>query len=373
MGKGVLERVNLGIVGAAGRGGRFKQVFDVLKQVRVHALCDIDSDGLLEAQARLEVSEAYTSYEEMLERSEVDAVLLGTPMPFHVDQAIAALERNIHVLSEVPAGVSIDECRRLVEACERSSAVYMMGENFTYTRSNQIVKEIARRELFGDPYYAEGEYLHELKGLNEITRWRREWQTGINGVTYGTHSLGPILQWMPGDRVVSVCCAGSGHHYTDPRGVAYENEDTCVMLCKMFSGALVKIRVDMLSDRPHSMINLQLQGTDGCYESARAPGEKDRIWLRSHGKDGLDWSDISDLADEFLPESWRSYGEAAERAGHGGGDFLEVVDFVEAVTEGAQPEIGIHEAMDMTLPGLVSQKSISQDGRWLNVPDSREW
>jgi len=56
--------------------------------------------------------------------------------------------------------------------------------------------------------------------------WRRKWQTGINGVTYGTHSLGPILQWMPGDRVVSVCCAGSGHHYRDPRGAEYEMEDS---------------------------------------------------------------------------------------------------------------------------------------------------
>ena len=129
---------------------------------------------------------------------------------------------------------------------------------------------MVRQGLFGTPYYAEGEYLHELKELNEITKWRRKWQTGINGITYGTHSLGPILQWMPGDRVARVCCAGRGHHYSDPRGDIYENEDSCVMLCKMRSGGLVKIRVDMLSDRPHAMTNYQLQGTDGCYESSRA-------------------------------------------------------------------------------------------------------
>ena len=35
--------------------------------------------------------------------------------------------------------------------------------------------------------------------------------------------------------------------------------------------------------------------------------------------------------------------------------------------------IGIHEAMDMTLPGLVSQESIEKDGEWIEVPDSREW
>jgi len=35
--------------------------------------------------------------------------------------------------------------------------------------------------------------------------------------------------------------------------------------------------------------------------------------------------------------------------------------------------IDIHAAMDMTLPGLISQQSIKEDGRWIDVPDSREW
>ena len=56
-----------------------------------------------------------------------------------------------------------------------------------------------------------------------------------------------------------------------------------------------------------------------------------------------------------------------------GGDFLEVVEFVGAVRRGRKPTIGIHEAMDMTLPGLISQRSIAEGGRSLDVPDSRDW
>ena len=49
------------------------------------------------------------------------------------------------------------------------------------------------------------------------------------------------------------------------------------MLCKTAKGALIKIRVDMLSDRPHAMNNHQLQGTDGAYESGRGgPGDRRR-------------------------------------------------------------------------------------------------
>jgi len=181
------------------------------------------------------------------------------------------------------------------------------------------------------------------------------------------------LQWMPGDRVVSVCCAGSGHHYRDARGDEYENEDTCLMLCKMRSGGLLKIRVDMLSDRPHAMTNYALQGTDGCYESARAAGERNRIWLRSRCPDANTWLDLVDLEDEFLPRRRKELSRQAARTGHGGGDFFELLDFVEAIRDGRPPVVGIHEAMDMTLPGLVSQRSIRQGGAWLDVPDSRTW
>ncbi len=367
------QAIRLGIVGACGRGASFKAACDAIPEVRIQAVCDINAAELSDAAERLGAAGKYGDYHEMLDQCALDGVIIGTPMPLHVPQAIAALERDLHVLCEVPAGVSIDECRQLVLACRRSKGIYMMAENYIYTRSNVLVTELVRRGLFGNPYYGEGEYIHELKDLNEKTPWRRRWQTGINGITYPTHSIGPLLQWMPGDRVVSVCCAGSGHHHRDPRGDHYENEDSVVMLGKMARGGLIKIRVDMLSDRPHAMTNYQLQGTDGCYESARAPGEPDRIWLRALSKDPNQWTPLQDLEAEFLPEMWRQATEAAQSAGHGGGDYFEVMDFIAAIRQKHPPAIGIDAAMDMTLPGLVSQESILQNGRFLDVPDSRTW
>lgn len=365
--------LHLGIVGACGRGASFKNALDALPEVHIRAVCDTNAEGIAAAVERLGAEQHYTDYETMLEEANLDAVLIGTPMPLHVPQSIAALQRNIHVLCEVPAGVNIEECRELVRAAAQSRATYMMAENYIYAPQNILVRELARQGLFGTLYYAEGEYIHELKELNEITKWRRKWQTGINGNTYPTHSLGPILQWMEGDRVVSVCCVGSGHHYTDPRGDSYENEDTTLTLCKLQSGGLAKLRLDMLSDRPHRMNTYQLQGTDGAYESARTPSETDRIWLRSRCKNREEWMPLQMLEDEYLPESYRRGLENARRTGHGGGDYFVLVDFVEALF-GRQPlTLDIHAAMDMTLPGLVSQQSILEEGRWLEVPNSREW
>lgn len=366
-----LQQINLGIVGAVGRGGSFRRSVEAIPELRLHALCDINAEGLAKAAGELAVGNTFTDYLRMLDSGQVDAVIVGTPMPLHVPQAIEALRRNIHVISEVPAAVNVEECRRLVEAAKASKAIYMMAENYTYSKPNQVVKELVRRGLFGEVYYAEGEYLHELKGLGERTTWRRHWQNGIDGITYGTHSLGPILQWYEGQRVTRVCCAGSGRHHTDPRGEPYA-QDTSVMLCQMSGGGLAKIRVDMISDRPHAMTNYQLQGKDGCYESARAKGEINRIWLRAKSET-LAWTDLASIWDDYTPESWIRLADLAAKAGHGGGDLLELVDFVDAVTGKRPCPIGIHEAMDMTLPGLISQHSIQQRGAWLDVPDSRVW
>ena len=369
---GVLEQLNIGIVGACGRGAGFRAACDALPTVRIHAVCDVNDDDLPRAAAELGATEQYVDYDEMLARSEFDAVIIATPMQFHVPQSVDALKQGLHVLSEVPAGVSLEECRQLVVECKMSKAVYMMAENYTYRKPNVMIREIVRRGLFGELYYAEGEYLHDCKGLNEQTPWRRVWQTGLDGVTYGTHSLGPVLQWMSGDRVTSVCCAGSGSHYVDSHGEPY-HQDSHVMLCKMMSGGLAKIRVDMVSDRPHAMTNYQLQGTDGSYESARAPGDRHRIWLRSECPDSGVWLDLEELEEKYLPTLWREADEVAKSAGHGGGDYFEILDFFDAIEGHCAAEIRIHESMDMTLPGLMSQQSIARGDEWTMVPDSRDW
>lgn len=366
------NEIRLAIVGACGRGGSFASACRAIPKLRVTDVCDIHEEALPKVADAFSADHAWTDYDRMLEEADMDAVLIATPMPLHVPQSIAALRRDLHVLCEVPAAVSVPQCRQLHAAVKSSRGVYMMAENYLYARPMAVVTEMVRRGCFGDCYYAEGEYIHELKELNETTPWRRTWQTGINGITYGTHSLGPILQWMPGKRVESVSCAGSGHHWRDERGNPYEMEDSCVMLCRFTGGALAKIRLDMLSDRPHSMNNHQLQGTDGCFESSRAAGEPDRIWLRDRcGRQ--EWLDLADLEEEFLPSRWKRWQDKAAQAGHGGGDFMQLLDFVDACLGRCAPAVDMHDALDMTLPGLVSQHSIGRGGAWMSVPDSRSW
>ncbi len=354
------------------RASSFVRAFQSHPETEIVALCDLYQPTLTEAGKALGVDQLYTVYEQMLDEAKPDAVVVATPMQYHAAQAIAALERDIHVLSEVTAAVSLDEARWLVQACRSSQGVYMMAENYIYRKEVVLVQSMVEAGLFGEVYYADGEYIHELSSLHHTKEgkptWRYYWQVGVNGSTYPTHSLGPCLQWVK-ERPERISCVGTGV-WTDPEHVM---EDTVLLLCKTATGKLMRVRVDMLSKRPHSMTNYALQGTKGAFEGSRRPGEPSWVWVEDRCPDPNTWLPLADFEAEFLPENWRNPPEAALQAGHGGGDYFEVVDFVDAIQGRKPPTVGIDYAMDMTLPGLVSQDSIRQGGAWLSVPDSRAW
>lgn len=359
-------------VGLVGRRGASTAAGLRAAGAEITAVCELDADALARVGEGLGVppQRRFTRYEDLL-AAEVDAVVVGTPMHLHAPQCIAALDAGKHALSEVTAAVSLSQCRDLVAAvrrAQRAGRVYMLAENYCYLRQNVLVRELVRRGDFGDPYYAEGEYIHDVKHLHHHAdgspTWRAVWQVGVNGCTYPTHSLGPPMQWLGGEPIATVSCLGSGVH-TDPE---HAIEDSIVMLCKLASGRLVRVRLDMMSNRPHAMANYTLQGTDGCYESARASGEPDRIWLRRLGPER--WHDLGAL-DSELPDWYRQGAEAAARTGHGGGDFFVARDFARACLGEIPVPIPIEDAVAWTVAGLCSQESIARGGMPIPVPPLR--
>lgn len=362
------KELKVGIVGAP-RGSGFVRAIQTVTETKLHALCDIREEVLNDSADRFGVEKRYTNYEEMAD-SDLDIIIVSTPMPLHAPQAIMALERGKHVITEVSAATDLEQCWKLVEAVRNSNCKYMMAENYTYMKPNVLVRAMVDQGLFGEPYFGEGEYIHELKGLNEVTVWRRKWQTGRNGCTYPTHSLGPILQWFK-DRVEFVSCMGSGHHYKDPRGNIYENEDSTTMMCKTTRDGQINIRLDMLSDRPHNLTYYSLQGTKGCYESPRGFGDDHKIWIADYHKE-ISWHPLWDFEAEFMPEIWRNPSEEALKAGHGGGDYFEIREFIDCILNDTKPPVDVYEAMDMTVPGIVSEESANKGSIPLPVPDFRE-
>ncbi len=364
-------------VGIAGlRGLSTLMGFRAIEGVEVTALCDLDEELLHSQMKEYNIPAGFRVFEDML-MSDIDAVVIATPMQCHVPQAMLALEAGKHVLSEVTAGVSMEELFWLVECVEKSGKTYMMAENYCYTPDNQLVRNMVSMGMLGDVYYGEGEYLHNLQslltyqyGLHQSgkTSWRRYWQMGVRGAYYPTHSIGPVMQWMPGERIAQIACFGSGNRI-DP---SLHQEDTTVTLCQMQSGKLARIRLDALSPRPHQMAYYTVQGTKGVVECSRFPGEGPKIWLTGMDEtlDEAKWRPLSDFA-EHLPDRYKAASEEQKKAGHGGGDYFIVEDFVNAVRGIGENPVDVYTACEWTAVGILSRLSITNHSRMIDVPNFR--
>ncbi len=355
---------------AGGRSLSTLMGFRAIEDVEVAAVCDLNADLLQRISREQGIPRTYRVFEDMLE-ADIDAVVIATPMQCHVPQALSALEAGKHVLSEVTAAVTMDELWWLIEAVEKSGKVYMLAENYCYSPEVQLVSSLVRRGMFGEIYYGEGEYLHDIRDLavypDGKTSWRSYWQLGKRGAFYPTHSIGPVMQWFQGDRIASLCTLGSGRHMS----ATLRQEDTTVTMCQLESGKLARIRVDCMSPRPHNMAYYQLQGTKGCYEAPRGLGDDHKVYLEGHdAHDHPHWRPLKDF-EEFLPERFRLATQAQREAGHGGGDFFIVQDFVDAITKGTPPAIDVYQAAEWTAVALLSELSITNGGRMMDMPRFR--
>jgi predicted dehydrogenase len=363
--------IKIGIVGS--RGLSTILGFKSIPGVKVEALCDLNEDLLREQSMKCNIPKIFRVFEDMLE-SDIDAVVIATPMQLHVQQALQALEAGKHVMCEVTAGVTMDELWWLKEAVEKYNKVYMMAENYCYIPENQLILNMVNKGVFGEVYFGEGEYLHDIKSLsvygNGKKSWRSFWQLGKRGAFYPTHSLGPVMQWFKNVRIKYVTTFGTGSN-TAPQ---FRQEDTSLTLCQMASGKLIKLRVDCISERPHNLSYYSLQGTKGVYEAPRGLGDDHKIWLKGmdENTDKAHWRNLSSFNEEYLPERYKNITEEQKAAGHWGGDYFIVQDFINAITLGVKPAIDVYEACEWSAVALLSELSVMNGGKTMDMPDFRK-
>ncbi|MCL4859440.1 MAG: Gfo/Idh/MocA family oxidoreductase [Caldilineaceae bacterium] len=389
------QPIRLAVVGGR-RGGSFRLALQSLaERLTLTTICDLSEEVLAQWRADHPGIQTYSRYEDLLDDAAVDAVLLATPMYLHAGQAVQALRAGKHVLSEVIAATTLDECWELVETVEQTGRTYMLAENYCYMRPNRMVLNMAQQGVFGEITFAEGGYIHDCRYLifnaDGSTTWRGEMRRIFNGNGYPTHSLGPVAQWLGinrGDRLVSTatwvskaCAAqlyardhlGPDHPATEDR--YWQLGDSATTLIQTAKGALIVLRMDSNSARPHNMTHYTLQGTQAAYLSARHHKEDPLIWIdgRSPGASPGDaeWESLWNYSDEYEHPDWREWRAVAQKAGHGGGDFFVLRDFVQAIETGSPPPIDVYDAVTWSVIMPLSAQSVAQGGAPVAVPDFR--
>lgn len=394
-GMSVSGRVKLAVAGGQ-RGAAFLGAMAALQdRVELTAICDRRQEVLDRWRADHPDIQTFLSYDELLDKGECSAVFVATPMDLHARQAIQALEAGKHVLSEVIAATAMDECWHLVEAVENSGLTYMLAENYCYMRSNMMVLHMVQRGLFGELTYAEGAYIHDCRDLifkdEHTLTWRGEERRLINGNTYPTHSLGPVAQWLgvnrpAGDRLVSTAtwmspaksvAAYARDRFGPDHPAAQEGYwvrgDSATTVIHTEKGVVIVLRFDSNSSRPHQMAHYALQGTRGAYVTSPLRDGSPLIWIdgRSpgHSPGDAEWESLWNYGDEYEHPSWREWRGQADGAGHGGGDFFIIKDFVEAIQTGRRPAIDVYDAATWSSIMPLSVQSVAHGSIPVDIPD----
>lgn len=382
--------LRVGVIGVGSRGTYLLSVALGLG-VEVPALCDINEAHLnraaeLVAKARSRKPEGYsrgpTDYRRMLQRDDLDAVIVATPMQVHAAMAIDSLRAGKHVLSEVAAAMTLDECWGLVRAAEETGRIYMLSENCCYWEPVMMVLRMVQEGVFGDLTYAECGYVHDCRSLmfhgDQLT-WRGEMKRDYTGNLYPTHAIGPVAQWLGinrGDRFVRLLSAATGQkNLVDyvrrkfpkdhpAQQIRFRAADSVSTLIHTAKGVLIDLRYDICSPRPVvSTTYYSLQGTRASYESRGAT-----IWIEGRSP-GHSWEPAAKYAQEFEHPLWKEGRAKAAGAGHGGGDYFVVNAFFETVRRGQPSPIDACDAAAWSAIIELSARSIAAGGAPQEFPD----
>src|SRR5690606_2583615 len=135
--EGANAAVRLGWIGVGGRGtSRLRNALDVASQssLRVHAICDIDPSARERAIAIAGSNRpvGIHDYRDLLEREDIDAVFIATPIHLHSEHATAALEAGKHVYCEKPLGRTPQEVKAVYEAVKKTGLKFQTGFQWRY-------------------------------------------------------------------------------------------------------------------------------------------------------------------------------------------------------------------------------------------------
>jgi predicted dehydrogenase len=385
--------VRLGFVGVGGRGTYLLRTALDLGGVNAVSICDINEEHLERARRLVErrsgkkpsgYSGGPEDFRRMVENEQLDAVINATPFEWHTPVMLAAMEAGKYGATEVPAARNLEECWQLVETSERTGVPIMMLENYCYRRNVMMALNMIRLGLFGDLAHAETGYQHDCRyvtfGPDGELLWRARYKKTRNGNLYPTHAIGPVAWWMDinrGDRfdyLVSMSSMdatkaynnyivkkfGKGHPSAKEKFAVAGVNNTMI---RTSLGRTVNLYYDSSLPRPFDNI-YRLQGNKGIYMGAR-----EKIYLEDLSPEEHTWEDAIKYREEYDHPLWKKLGETARGYGHGGGDYLMMLHFLDAVRRKIQPPINVYDAATWSAITELTIKSVAERSSSVDFPD----
>ncbi len=224
-----LPPVRIGFIGTGTQGQTLLQRLVRIPGVRVVAVCDVYPPHLSRAVDMTGgQATSYRDYRRLLDRKDIDAVIIATPLHLHAQMAIDAMQAGKHVLCEKMMAYSIEEARRMVQVSRETGKHLQIGHQRHY---NPIYAHA--REMMTEQDVI-GKLVHVRAWWHRNSSWKRpvrdkQYEELLNWRLYSKYSQGlmaelashqiDVVNWFTGTLPLSVMGMGGIDYWKDGRDV----------------------------------------------------------------------------------------------------------------------------------------------------------
>lgn len=310
--------ITFGVVGLGMGANRANAVANT-EGAKLAAVCDLIEEKA-RAQAEKHGCDAYTSYEEMLKREDIDVIYVMTFSGLHAEHSMMAARAGKHVISTKPLDLTVAKVDELIETCRQSGVKLVTDFDSRYTGAYQTIHKAVTSGALGKIILGEarlkwyrGQDYYDING-----GWHGTWALdGGGSLSNQTVHFIDQLCWMMGPVRSVYAELGVFNH-------DIEGEDLGTAILNFESGARGAVVGTTTAPR-NLYCGIEIHGTRGAVMTTR-------------GKDGPEWAwadgcevDTADLAVEPI------VGSAA-------------ADMVRAIREDCEPFVtGEHGRMSVAV------------------------
>ena len=209
---------------------------------------------------------SYSSYEELLENPEIEAVSVCVANDAHAEITIAALKAGKHVLCEKPMAVTLDQCNAMVETARACGKYLMIGHNQRLAKAHRMAKKLLEKGEIGNILTFKTSFAHsgpENWAIDRNNMWFFDKNKSAFGAMahLGIHKT-DLIQFLTGQKVSEVSAVITTLDKRDSSGQLIGVDDNAICIYKMDRGTVGTMTASWTCYGPEDNSTI-LYGTDG--------------------------------------------------------------------------------------------------------------
>jgi len=198
-----MEKLKAGVIGCKRGGGKCTYCQEMIPGCTLEAVCDINEEFLKEAIKRHNVK-GFTDYKEMIDKADINFVVINTPDDLHVEQAIYALKKGKHVYCEKPMAINLENAKKLMRVAKNSKTRIQIGYELHTSELYTKAKKMVQDGWCGEILFAFCDYLRPPWTDPNHFKMKKERNGGLI-VHEGCHYV-DFLIWIINSDVIELVC-----------------------------------------------------------------------------------------------------------------------------------------------------------------------